>query len=289
VRWAEIRITAHEESSDAIAQALLDFGCAGAASVAGSPPVHLGWLAVNDDLAPRLDGIRNRLVGLASLGLSAPTEITVRHVEDVRWLDEWRKHHRPTVIGDRILICPSWEAPLAHDHRAVVLLDPGMAFGTGSHPTTRLCLEALDQIVAQGMVVADVGTGSGILAIAAAKLGADRVYASEIDALPRQIAAENIARNGLGDRVTVMTPEQLADLAPMCDLVVCNIIAETIADLTSQLADMLRPVNGILVASGIVEERLHLVTEALERHALAISEIRCDDVWRAVIARPLPT
>jgi ribosomal protein L11 methyltransferase len=244
-------------------------------------------LADDETLDERLSLVRERLSHLAECGFPGPTHMDLRYVEDVDWLTEWRKHHKPMLIGNRLLICPSWEDPFPAEDRVMVVLDPGMAFGTGSHPSTRLCLEALEQVLRPGMVVADVGTGSGILAIAAAKLGAARVYASEIDSLPRKIAAENAARNGVADRITIMTPDDLADLSPVCDLVLCNIIAETIAHLAPLLAAMTRA-NGTLIASGIVEERLHLVVEALSQAGMRIADVRSDDVWRAVIARHTP-
>ncbi|MBM3494956.1 MAG: 50S ribosomal protein L11 methyltransferase [Armatimonadetes bacterium] len=284
MRWAEICVTAPKDASEAVAQALFDAGCTGVSSVGTSQDRSLGWLAVNDTLEARLLALRERLDGLQEHGFPGAAHISVRHVDDVRWLDEWRKYHRAMTVGKRLLICPSWEVPMLTTDRAVVLLDPGMAFGTGSHPTTKLCLEALNETVTPGMVVADVGTGSGILAIAAVKLGAAHAYASEIDLLPRRIAAENVERNGIAASVTVMTPDELADLQPVCDLVVCNIIAETIAELADLLASLVRPNGGVLIASGIVEERLSLATEALARSGMLVREVRSDDVWRAVIA-----
>lgn len=242
-------------------------------------------MAISDTLAAKLSDLRSRLDRLEEFGLPGKADLQIRHIGDADWLTEWRKHHHAMDVGRRLKIVPSWEACLSDDDRVVVLLDPGMAFGTGSHPTTRLCLEALDEMTTPSMEIIDVGTGSGILAIAAVKLGARCVLASECDALPRRIAAENAERNGIGDRIEVLTPEELAECRATADIVVCNIIAETIAELAPQLTDMVRRPNGILIASGIVEERLGLVTEALERHGLEIADIRSDDVWRAVIAR----
>ncbi len=260
----------------------MDLGSGGVASTPQGDSVT-GWLAVCDTLDAKLSALRARLDCLAECGLPGSVSVSVRHIPDADWLTEWRKYHHAMNIGRRLTIVPSWEAFSPSDGRQVVLLDPGMAFGTGSHPSTRLCLEALEQVVEPDMDVIDVGTGSGILAIAAVRLGARRVLASEIDALPRKIAAENAARNGVADRVEVITPEELAERRPTADVVVCNIIAETIAELAPLLAAMVRP-DGMLITSGIVEERLSVAVDALERHALSIVEVRCDDVWRAVIA-----
>ena len=245
----------------------MDLGSGGVATTPGGETVT-GWLAV--------------------CGLPGDARIQIRYIEDTDWLTEWRKHHHTMDIGRRLRIVPSWIPLEPDDGRVTVVLDPGMAFGTGSHPSTKLCLEALDAMVRPDMDVVDTGTGSGILAIAAVKLGARHVWASECDALPRTIAAENAARNGIADRIEVMTPEQLDARRPAADIVVCNIIAETIIQLAPLLKDMVRRPDGILITSGIVEERLSAVADALERHNLRIADIRSDDVWRALIAGHAP-
>ena len=290
MRWAEITVRVPPDASEAVAQALMDNGCTGVAETASgsNATVTSGWLPVDDLLETRLTRIRERFDRFGEFGLSAPFDMTVRRIADPDWLSEWRKHHKARSFGRRLLVCPSWEESASGTDRAVVLLDPGMAFGTGGHPTTILCLEALDELVRPGMLVADVGTGSGILAIAAVKLGAAHVYASEIDALPRRIAAENAQRNGVADRVTILTPEELDALRPTCDLVVCNIIAETIVELAPLLSALVAPDNGALIASGIVEERYGLVEQALIQNGFEIAEVRADDVWRAIIARRSP-
>jgi ribosomal protein L11 methyltransferase len=187
-------------------------------------------------------------------------------------------------IGKRLVIKPSWETYNADPNRVVVEIDPGQAFGTGGHQTTRLCLGALEQYAEPGMVVADIGTGSGILAIAAAKLGASVVHATDIDRLPREIARENVARNGLEGRVFIHEMDAFDAAAHDCDLVVANIIALTVIELTPSIAERLKP-GGLFISSGIVDERLPDVLAALDATGFNVLEVREDEIWRAVAAR----
>lgn len=289
MRWAEILVRASEDAEEAVTAALLDVGCHGAASFVTVPSMRgdaevRGWLPIDDALPELLQRLSERLAAVEQAGLTPATDLSIRHVEDTNWLEEWRKYHKPLATGRRLLIVPSWHQLKGADGRAIVRLDPGMAFGTGSHPTTRLCLDLLDRLVRPGMTVADVGAGSGILAISAVMLGATHVYASECDALPRSVASENARMNGVEARITILEPGPFSDVCPRCDVVVCNIIAETIAELAPMLARILSP-TGFLVASGIVGERLQPVSTALYRAGLRIVEIVSDEVWRAVLAR----
>jgi len=288
MRWAEIAIRAPHDAEEAVTAALLDVGCSGVAAevtnpVAADPLEVRGWLPVLGGVQGKLAALTSALGDLPAHGLPSIADVVVRHVADVDWLHEWRKHHHPRRIGRRLLIAPPWEATESETERSVVLIDPGMAFGTGSHPTTRLCLELLDRVVRPGDEVVDVGAGSGILGIAALRLGASAVWASEIDSLPRTVAVQNARANGVEARLTVLDPDSLEAACPRCRIVVCNIIAETIVALAPMLGRLVLP-HGLVVVSGIVAERLPQVTEALHRSGLTPIELLSEDVWRAVLA-----
>ncbi len=290
MKWAEISVTCPVASEDAVVECMNRHGCSGCASKPAQDTwdvvVVQGWLPLDGGLQERLQALREELTGVGACGLATPQDFSVREVEDTGWLDEWRKYHRPHAVGRRLWIAPLTDATKPPEGRIPVMIDPGMAFGTGSHPTTRLTLTYLDRLLQPGQTVADVGTGSGILAIAAAKLGASVVYASECDALPRQVAADNARRNRVAERVRIMGPQEFEGLCPPCDLVLCNIIAETIAELAPTLARILAP-DGFLVCSGIVAERLTMALHALRNQRLMPIEIASEDVWRTVLLRNL--
>jgi ribosomal protein L11 methyltransferase len=221
MRWAEIIVDTPPESVEAVTAALLDADCHGVserAAEGGSTVTVVGFFPISDQFTNTLDSLEERLMDLPRFGLLAPLDITLKHAEEADWANEWKKYFKPLEIGSRLVIKPSWENYDADPERVVVEIDPGQAFGTGGHQTTRLCLGALEQLVEPGMTVADIGTGSGILAISAAKLGASLVHATDIDRLPREIARENVARNGLEGRVLIHEMDAFDAAARNCDL-----------------------------------------------------------------------
>jgi ribosomal protein L11 methyltransferase len=287
MRWTEVTVRVPAESSEAVIAALLDAGSKGVSERDDDPRQITGCLSMDDDLQDRLDILEDRLAMLPEFDLSAPLDFNIRELDDVDWATAWKQHYKPLEIGERLVIKPSWESYLGDRSRAIVDLDPGMAFGTGGHPTTRLCLECLDRYVRPGMIVADIGTGSGILAIAAARLGAMTVHATDIDSLPRKIARENVTANTLDSTVIVHEMEGFNVEAQGCDLVVANILASVIVELLPSIRSRLNS-EGLFIGSGIVEERLPDVMSALESEGFDPLEIRSDDIWRAVVARCRP-
>lgn len=284
MRWAEIAVETPTESIEAVTALLLEAGSKGVAERDENPVVITGFLPMSPRLPVTLDSLEDRLAKLPDFGLSAPIGFRVSYIDDKDWENEWKKGYKPLEIGRRLVIKPSWECYRGDADRVIVELDPGMAFGTGGHPTTRLCLMALEDYVPPGAVVGDIGTGSGILAIAAARLGASLVHATDLDSLPRQIASENVAKNGLEAVVIVHEIDEFDSVAQGCDLVVANIIASTIVDLAPSVRNRLNPA-GIFIAGGIVEERLEDVLQALDRSGFQLLETRSDEVWRATIAK----
>ena len=192
----------------------------------------------------------------------------VNRIAERDWEEAWKNFFHVQRIGERTVIKPSWREYEAGQGEVVLELDPGMAFGTGLHPTTRMCLEACERFVSAGMRVLDVGTGSAILSIAAAKLGAASVLALEIDPVAVDVAHKNVAMNGLDDRILVLhgsmdrLREGSGDEAMGFDLILANIIASVIIDLALPLKEALAP-GGRLIASGIIAEKAESVLEAL--------------------------
>ena len=190
MRWAEISIDAEAGAVDAVGSALNAAGCGGfEVRETAEPPAVAGYLPVDDRLEDRLGQLQDALAQLPAHGVTgAGTELTLRYVEEADWANAWKAYFKPMRVGRRLLVTPPWEHPDLAPDDIPIIIDPGMAFGTGSHPTTKLCLAALEDYVQPGQTVADVGTGSGILAIAAAKLGAARITANDIDTLAVKIA-----------------------------------------------------------------------------------------------------
>jgi len=189
-------------------------------------------------------------------------EIVVRPLAEADWTEAWKHHFQPMRVGERLIISPTWAQPENGPEDIVVWLDPGLAFGTGGHPSTRLILRLLERRLHRGDRMLDVGTGSGILAIAAVKLGAVAVHGTDIDPVAVRVAAENIHLNGVEHAVTLATGS--APEAGQYELVVANILADVIADLLlrEHLAERMTP-GGSLLLAGIIRHRRHLVDLAL--------------------------
>jgi ribosomal protein L11 methyltransferase len=209
-----------------------------------------------------------------------------RVVDEEDWANAWKDYYHVTHIGRRLVIRPSWREYTPKEHEVVVTLDPGMAFGTGVHPTTRMCLEQVEQRVQAGMRVLDVGTGSAILALAAAKLGAQHVDAIDNSSVAVESAIANVAMNDLGDRIKVvlgvLDDVEAERMAGCYNLVLANILAHVIGSIAPHLARVLAP-QGLVVVSGIIEARRHEAEGPLLESGLAlVEEVKIDD-WLALV------
>ena len=212
--------------------------------------------------------------------------LSLENLRDEDWENNWKQYYKPMEIGQRLLVIPQWEQ-VDPGQRVPLILDPGLTFGTGSHATTRLCLTALEKTVAQGDRVLDLGCGSGILSIAALRLGASQALAVDIDDKCLDVAYENAALNGIGkDRYTVRVGDVLSDgslrreLEGSYDIVVANIVADVIIALAPLVPSMLRP-GGTFVCSGIIDDRAEEVRAALEAAGWTVLETQSADGWFA--------
>ncbi len=288
MRWVEITIQATDESAEAASNILIEEGCGGTAAgylvKSDKQTINniMGYLPVDDRLEDRLQHIRERVQDLPELGLGlVRDEITIKWVQDEEWADAWKKFFKPLKIG-RIVIRPTWEDYSPKPDEIVIDLDPGMAFGTGSHPTTKLCLEALQDYIKGGETVLDMGTGSAILAMAAAKLGASRIVGLEIDPVAVEAAVANVNRESLGDKIKIGLADSPSAFDGQADIVLANIIAKVIIDMAEGLASKVKP-GGLLIASGIVVERSKEVIDTLTSLGLSLHETRQEGDWVALI------
>ena len=212
--------------------------------------------------------------------------MTMDDLQDADWENNWKQYYKPMEIGERLLVIPQWEKADCGS-RVPLILDPGLTFGTGSHATTRLCLTALEQAVQGGEKVLDLGCGSGILSIAALKLGAAHAFACDIDDKCQDVAYENAALNGIGkDVYTVRTGDILTDSALQAeigggyDVVLANIVADVIIGLGPMVRSLLRE-NGVFLCSGIIDTRAEEVADKLRQAGLEILDPRSADGWFA--------
>jgi ribosomal protein L11 methyltransferase len=232
--------------------------------------------------APDLENLRAQI--LRNLKLIDLPEFALRGIKsltiaDQDWLAEWKKGYEPVVVGQRLLICPSWKRDQARDtDRIVVEIDPGMAFGTGTHETTRGCLEMLENYW-QGGSLLDVGTGTGILAIAAIKLApGSRVVGFDVDPEAVEVALENAAINGVANDLELEVNKLSSFHGQEFDLALANLTADVIIPLAADFAQVIKP-QGALIASGVLREQSDEVKSALEKQNFKIIEEKPDGEW----------
>ena len=216
--------------------------------------------------------------------------LTMENVEDADWENNWKAFYKPMEIGERLIVIPDWEEADPHG-RVALRLNPGLIFGTGSHATTRLCLQALERLVQPGMRVLDLGCGSGILSIAALLLGADSAFGCDIDDKAVDVAYENAALNGIGkDRYTVRAGDVLsdkrlrADMGAGYDIVVANIVADVIIALAATARDLMSP-DGYFLCSGIIDDRAAEVKGKLVENGFTILEENSSEGWYSYLCQ----
>lgn len=229
------------------------------------------------------DSINHLILYNIDIGMN---KVTISEVDEEEWSTSWKKFYHPVKISKKFTIVPTWEdyEPFSSDE-LIIELDPGMAFGTGTHPTTVMSIQALERSVKHGDNVIDVGTGSGVLSIAAAMLGAREVKAFDLDEVAVRSAKQNIKINKVNDVVSVTQNNLLDGVDDHCaDVVVANILAEIILRLTEDAARVIKP-GGTFIASGIIQPKKELVREAIVEAGFDITETFVMEDWVAIIAK----
>ena len=246
--------------------------------------VH-AWFEENASLPSLLDTIRSRLSELAALHSGYGTlQLETRSVNDVAWKGVWKKYFKPFHASDHLVVKPTWEPFEPENGELIIEIDPGMAFGSGTHETTGMCLSLLEKTIHGGEDVIDVGTGSGILAIGAALLGAGHVLAIDIDRDAVKVAAENVRNNHVDTAVEVRHGNLLDRVTAVCDICVANIISDVIISFARPLTEHIRP-GGLFICSGIVTSRSAEVRSALTDAGYTIIEHMTRGEWSAFLSR----
>ena len=231
----------------------------------------------------KFDAIKERYLLLQEEFSGEYEEIALKTVADEDWENSWKEYFHTEKVGERIVISPPWEDYAAKENEVVIKIDPGAAFGTGQHPTTALALRALEKCVDNMKNVVDIGTGSGVLSIAAKKLGAKNVNAYDYDPVAVRIAKENAALNGMED-MKIAVSDLFQNVEGKADIIVANIIADIILKLLPEIPERLND-GGIFIVGGIIDERLDEVLKAAENIGLNTMEVNHDKGWSLVIMR----
>lgn len=217
--------------------------------------------------------------------VSIPCKVETNHVREQDWANNWKKYFKPLSVGEKLLICPSWETVENTEQRTILSIDPGMAFGTGGHDTTRMVLEAIEPLVTEKTTVLDVGCGSGVLSIAALLFGAKSALGVDIDELAVKMAIENGEKNGLSaPQYTILQGDLVQKVSGTYDLILANIVADAILMLSPAVPSFLKP-NGTYIVSGILAERGDEVAKALSDCGFLICERRQSGGWVCLVCR----
>ncbi|OEH86143.1 ribosomal protein L11 methyltransferase [Desulfuribacillus stibiiarsenatis] len=307
--WSEICIHTNHEAVDAITNLLHELG-AGGVVIEDSLLLNKDWdtslgemyhlspddfptegvnvkayLPVNSFLVETIEQIRESLNNFNQYDIDiSPGTLTVAEMNEEDWASSWKQYYKPVAITDRITITPSWESYEKREDELVIELDPGMAFGTGTHPTTRLCITALEKYMKVNDFVYDVGCGSGVLSIVAAKLGASNVLAFDLDELAVQITKANAEVNQVQDIVQAKQNNLLDGIEKPANIIVANIIAEIIVRFAPDIPKLLTS-DGFFIASGIISLKEQEVVDALQSVGLEIIETIYEGDWLSIVAK----
>lgn len=309
MRWFEIKIHTDSMSVEAVTNMLYEVGAEGIViedpnDVIFSESYKGDWDYVDEKVYDfqdteaivkgycsdiEVDDIQNDLQekvdALESFGLvKGSGKIEVEEVVDDNWAHEWKKYFKPLKIGEHIVIKPTWEDYQVEGDEMIIEMDPGSAFGSGTHETTSMCVAFIDEHIQKGDRVFDIGCGTGILGISAAKLGASEVVCGDIDELAVIATQENIHLNHVSDIVSVSQGDLTEVFDGKADMVIANIIADVIIMLVKDVPNYLKK-GGSFIASGIIHDKREAVRTAIEAEGFTVLEVRTEGEWNAIVAK----
>ncbi|MCT4565778.1 MAG: 50S ribosomal protein L11 methyltransferase [Maledivibacter sp.] len=306
MKWYEIKIKTISESVDAVCDVLYDVGVGG---VVIEDPKDLiinmkeqtswdyfdinsldmdyegavvkGYLPESEDLLDKIELIKQHVYNFSRD--NELEQVTTAEVYEEDWANSWKKYYKPKKIGEKVVVKPTWEEYVPSGDEVVVELDPGMAFGTGTHETTTMCTRLLEKYVQDNSIVYDIGCGSGILSIIAAKLGAKKAIGVDIDEVAYKVSMSNAEINSVQNIVDIRHGNLMEVIKGKADIVVANIIADIIKILAKDITTFMKP-NSKFIASGIILEKIDEVTEALESNGLNVVSIERLGEWAAIVS-----
>ncbi|KAA9296063.1 50S ribosomal protein L11 methyltransferase [Streptococcus anginosus] len=301
--WQELTITVSREAEEVVSNILIDLGSQGVAiddsadylgqvdqygelfpEVEQSERVRItGYYPDSVDIEDIAAQANERLAELDGFGLeTGDIELTRQELAEEDWADNWKKYFEPARITHDLTIVPSWTDYEVTTGEKIIKLDPGMAFGTGTHPTTKMSLFALEQVLRGGETVLDVGTGSGVLSIASSLLGAKEIFAYDLDDVAVRVAQENIALNAGTENIHVAAGDLLKGVDIEADVIVANILADILVNLTDDAYRLLKD-EGYLIMSGIISEKWNLVRESAEAAGFFLETHMIQGEWNACV------
>lgn len=301
--WQELTIMVSREAEEAVSNILIDLGSQGVAIDDSAD--YLGEAGPLGEVLPQVEQlnmvaitayypetanlemirqeVKERLVKLRDFGLEiGETQLTTQQLAEEDWADNWKKYFEPARITHDLTIVPSWTDYEVTTGEKTIKLDPGMAFGTGTHPTTKMSLFALEQVLRGGETVLDVGTGSGVLSIASSLLGAKEIFAYDLDDVAVRVAQENIALNAGTENIHVAAGDLLKGIDIEADVIVANILADILVNLTDDAYRLLKD-EGYLIMSGIISEKWNLVRESAEAAGFFLETHMIQGEWNACV------
>lgn len=310
--WIKMTIRTTTEGAELVTALLMELGINGAMiedknDIALNQRPEGQWDIIDEAIAQRMDDdvlvssyiagddraqdtiahVREALVRLEKLDVGfdkGKLTLEVSSIDDEDWAENWKSQYKPFRLGSHFVVKPTWEHYLPAEGDQILEIDPGMAFGTGTHETTGMCVALAEQYVKPGDRVIDVGTGTGILAIAAAYMGAQDVLAIDIDPVAVRVAQDNIALNGLADRIAAREGDLLEAVDEVADVVIANIIADVICMMAEPVKAHIKE-NGLFICSGIARERQDEVISALNSAGYVDLDVRNQGEWAAICAR----
>ncbi|HHX71004.1 MAG: 50S ribosomal protein L11 methyltransferase [Miniphocaeibacter sp.] len=303
-RWSEIIINTPKDFEDIIYSILYDYNISTFEIIDYRTMDEIKetkpyWVELQDDLIPKYELITIKLYLSESefdekkildlknslINLDKAIEFNVNNkIKDKDWSEEWKKFYKPFKVGERVIIKPSWEEYKSKENNVIINIDPGMAFGTGTHESTYLCIEELQNIGLKNKKVCDIGCGSGILSIVAAKLGANRVTAIDIDPISVKTTKENSILNHTNSVISVYEGDLLNTVSENYDIFIANILPNVILDLIPNVGKVIND-NGLIITSGIIKEKSNLIVSKLQEYNFEIVNITNKGEWVCILAK----
>ena len=290
MKWVQLTVTISPEASEAVANQLFDLDALGVEIRDAQPPssqstILISYYPMDDLVGDRIQKVQRFIDLLPEWDLPVgQASITLKAIQDTDWTEEWRSAFPPRRIGNRIIVAPTWVEILPKPTEVLIRLDPGMAFGTGHHPTTCLSIRLLEETIKGNEVLADIGTGSGILSIAAAKLGVRRVDAVDLDETTLPVASKNFQLNDVESVVRLQAGNGLDACAGEYDVIIANILTKVLLPMIPEFPQFLNA-GSVVILSGIMTQEAAQVVKVLKLHQLFPIKIEQDEEWVGISAK----